>query len=52
MMHMMILLATLRVMHGYQIIKLCQMTKLIKLQCGTGIPLGWLSFVTLASQGH
>lgn len=40
MMHMMILLATLRVMRGYQIIKLCQMTKLIKLQCGTGILLG------------
>ena len=52
MMHMMMLLATLRMMYGYQLIKLFgyQMIKLITLHCGTGILLGWLSFVTWAAQ--
>lgn len=49
MMHMMMLLATLRIIYGYQIIKLFgyQMIKLLKLQCGTGTVVGWLFLVTL-----
>lgn len=46
MMLMMILLAILKIMCVYQ------MMKLIKLQCGTVILLRWLSFVTLVAQGH
>lgn len=54
MMHMMMLLAALRIIYGYHIIKLFgyQMIKLLKLQCGTGTVVGWLSLVTLTVQGH
>lgn len=46
---MMMLLATLRIMYGYRIIKLFgyQMIKLLKLQDGMGTVLGWSSLVTL-----
>lgn len=48
------LLPTLRIMCGYQMIKLFgyQIVELIKLKCGTGILLGGLSSVTSAAEGH